>query len=107
MNKHDAYLFRRYITEGEYSSKSLELANEKISYLEEEKLILISQKNNAIAKQTAAENLLNDIQRISSAKDKEWEKLVENTKKESTKKGILKGTVVGVVLTTILCLLVK
>lgn len=107
MDKNDAYLFRRYITEKEYNSEELTLAEEEIFYLEEEKLLLIKQRNNEIASRILAEDLVKEIQRINNEKDDTWKQVVEDTKKESTKKGLLKGTVVGVVITTILCLLVK
>ena len=103
MDKTDATLFRRYITELEYRSASYDIANDKITLLE---------NKNVLWEQTAA-NYKDQLTLTKSALDEQValqnqinEQIKEDLKTQR-KKGLKTGAIIGSVTTLLICLLVK
>lgn len=101
VNKTDAYLLRRYVTELEYRSASYDLALNKITLLERKELVWEQTVDNYRNQLVVAENTLhNQIELQNRINDQ-----IKEDIEQSRKNGIKRGAIMGSAATLVVCLL--
>jgi len=107
LNKYDAYIFRRYITDLEFQSVQYEISKQKLVLLEE-KNVLWEQTAANYKNQLSIADLTLTNQIVLQEEEEDYFRLeIEKVKKNSLKKGFKKGAIVATAATLILCLLIK
>lgn len=103
MDSTSATLFRRYITELEYRSASYDLANDKITLLENKNILWEQTANNYKDQLTLTQGALDEQVVLQNQINKQ----IKEDLKTQKRKGLKTGSAIGAVVTLIVCLLVK
>ena len=103
MDKNEAYLFRRYITELEFQKVSFDLTKEELALTKYQSTLWEHTAANYKKELEIADFTLQNQVELQGVKDIEINKQI----KQAKRKGIRNGAIVASVVTLILCLLVK
>lgn len=107
ITKYDAYLLRRYITDLEYRSASYDLAQDKLTLLENKNLVWEQTANNYKEQRDLANLALTEQVALQNEVNAQIVEDLELSNKAGKRKGRKQGAIVAAAATLVICLLVK